>query len=196
MEIVHRPGASHQNGDALSHRPCERTEEETACRQCCRTGREKESKVVRVMTRGQLSATAKQEENTKRLPECEIDLSPEAIREAQRGEVCLQTILDLLDAESEKPPWSTVEGADLKVQQLYAQWQTLQLWVGNLYRNFLGTDGQVRWKQLLVPRPLRALLLQHLHAGPMAGHMGVKKTQDRVMKMAYWRGWRTNVAMF
>ena len=67
MEIVHRPGASHQNGDALSRRPCERTKDETACRQCRRTGREKESRDVRVMTRRQLSATAKQEENTKRL---------------------------------------------------------------------------------------------------------------------------------
>ena len=50
MEIVHRPGASHQNGDALSRCPCERTEEDTACRQCRRTGMEKESRAVRVMT--------------------------------------------------------------------------------------------------------------------------------------------------
>ena len=116
MEIVHRQGASHQNGDALSRRPCERTEKETGCRQCRRTGREKESRAVRVMTRRQLSATAKQKENTKRLPECEIYLSLKAIREAQRGEVCPRTILDLLDTGSEKPPWSTVEGADLEVQ--------------------------------------------------------------------------------
>ena len=77
-----------------------------------------------------------------------------------------------------------VEGADLEIQQLYAQWEAYQLQDGILYRNFLSTDGQVRWKQLLVPRSLRATLLQHLHAGPTAGHMGVKKTQDRVMKMA------------
>ena len=113
-----------------------------------------------------------------------------------KGEVCLRTILHLLDDGSEKPPWSTVEGADLEVQQLYAQWETLQLRDGILYRNFLGTDGQVRWKQLLVPRSLRSLLLQHLHAGPTAGQMGLKKTQDRVMKMAYWRAWRADVAMF
>ena len=188
MKIAHRPNVSHENSDTLSRRPCERAEEQTECRQFRRTGREKDSKSVRVMTRCQLSATAKQEENTKRFPGCEIDLSPEGIREAERGEVCLQTILDQLDAGSEKPPWSTVEGADLKVQQLYAQWETLQLRDGILYRNFLGTDGQVRWKQLLVPRSLRAPLLQHLHVGPTEGHMGVKKTQDKVMKMAYWMG--------
>ena len=46
-----------------------------------------------------------------------------------------------------------------------------------------------RWpstlEQFLVPRSLRALLLQQLNAGPRAGHMGVEKTQDRVMNMAF-----------
>ena len=149
---------------------------------------------MRVMTRRQLSTTAKPEENTKRIAECEIDLSTEAMREAQRGEVCLKTILDLLDAGPEKPPLSTVEGADLQIQQLYAQWETLQLQDGILYRNFLGTDGQVRW--VVVSALSKGDALQHLHAGPTAGHMGVKKIQDRVIKMAYWRGWRAGVALF
>ena len=42
------------------------------------------------------------------------DLSPEAVRD----EVYLRTIMDLLDMGTEKPPWTTVEGADLEVQQL------------------------------------------------------------------------------
>ena len=59
MEIVHRPGASHQNSDALSRRPCEHEIEEIACRQCRRTGRKKGSRTVCVLTRRQLSASAK-----------------------------------------------------------------------------------------------------------------------------------------
>ena len=42
MKILHQPGASHQNSDVLSRHPCEREMEEIACRQCRRTGREKE----------------------------------------------------------------------------------------------------------------------------------------------------------
>ena len=60
----------------------------------------------------------------------------------------------------------------------------------------MGTDDQVRWRQLLVSRSLRVPLLLHLHVGPTADHMGVKKTQNRVIKMAYWRGWRADVALF
>ena len=185
MEIVHRPGASHQNSDALSRRPCEREEEEVACRQCHHIGKENGNRTVRVMTRRQRPITGKPEKNTKRVRECEIDLSLAAMREAQRSDGCLKAILELLDAEPEKPPWSAVEGADSEIQQLYAQWEALQLHDGVLYRNFINTDGRVRWKQLLVPRSLRAALLQHLYAGPTAGHMRVMKTQDRVKRMAY-----------
>ena len=64
MEIVQLPGTSQQNGDALRRRPCEREEEETACRQCRHTGKKQESRAVTVMTRGQLSFTAKPEEKT------------------------------------------------------------------------------------------------------------------------------------
>ena len=127
------------------------------------------------MTRRQRAATAKLEGETKWNSRWGIDLSPDAIRDAQRNEVYLRTIMDHLDAGAEKPPWSTVEGADPEVQQLYAQWEPLQLQDAILYRNFRGTEGQVRWRQLLVPRSLRASLLQHLRAGLTAGHMGVKK---------------------
>ena len=49
---------------------------------------------------------------------------------------------------------------------------------------------------MLVPRSLRVPLLQHLHAGPTAGQVGIKKTQDRVMKIAYCRGWGAGLALF
>ena len=68
MEIVHRSGASHQNSDAQSCRPCEREMEEIACRQSRRTGRKKGGRTVRVMTRHQLSATAKLEERQNGFP--------------------------------------------------------------------------------------------------------------------------------
>ena len=73
-----------------------------------------------------------------------MNLSPDAIREAQRAEIYLRTIMDHLDARTEKPPCATVEGADLDAQQLYAQWEALQLQDDILYRKFMGTDDQVR----------------------------------------------------
>ena len=37
----------------------------------------------------------------------------------------MRTIVDLLNAGTEKPPWAIVEGVDLEVQQLYTQWEAL-----------------------------------------------------------------------
>ena len=109
--------------------------------------RNKKERAVRVMTtRRQLSFTAKLEEKTRRISQCEIDLSPDAIREAPRVEIDSRTIMYLLDEEAKKPPWAALEGANLEVQRLYAQWETLQLQDAVLYRNFLGTDGQLRWR--------------------------------------------------
>ena len=104
MESVHRPGVSHQNSDALSRRPCERDMEKIACRQCRRTGSEKRGRIVCVMTRRQLSSTAKLDEKTKAISKCEMNLPPDAIREAQRAEVYLLTFVDLLNAGTEKSP--------------------------------------------------------------------------------------------
>ena len=78
-----------------------------------------------------------------------MDLTSDAIREAQGAELYLWTIMDLLDVETEKPPWATVEGADLELQQLYAQWETATGW--HLVLEFYG-HGQVRWRKLLVSR--------------------------------------------
>ena len=75
---------------------------------------------------------------------CKLDFSPTALRAAQRSDSCLKTILELLDVGPEKPPWSTMEGADPQAQQIYAQWEVLQLKDGILYRNFLNIDGGVR----------------------------------------------------
>ena len=70
MENAQRPGASHQNSDDLSRRPCDREEEEESCRQCRRTGQKQESRTLCVMTKRQLSFIVKQEEKTKRISKC------------------------------------------------------------------------------------------------------------------------------
>ena len=93
------------------------------------------------MTRRQRAATAELEGETQWNSGCGIDFSPDGIRKAQRNEACLRTIMDLLEAITEKRPWFIVEGADLEVQQLYEQWGALQFHDGVLYRNLLAVDG-------------------------------------------------------
>ena len=101
MEIVHQPGVSYQNSDALSRRPCERDEEEIVCRQCRHIRGENGSRTVHIMRKRKPSATAKLVEKTTEMLKLGSDLSPEAIRLAQQEEVYLRIIMDLLDAGTE-----------------------------------------------------------------------------------------------
>ena len=144
MEVVHPPGVSHQNGDALSRRPCEREEEKVICRQRKYLERESRNRAIRVITRRQRRVAGGPESASHPSRVCEPDFSPTALRAAQRSDGCLKTILELLDVGSEKPPWSTVERADPEAQQIYDQWEILQLKDVILYRNFLNIYGEIR----------------------------------------------------
>ncbi|XP_078492084.1 uncharacterized protein LOC144747728 [Ciona intestinalis] len=51
-------------------------------------------------------------------------------------------------------------------------------------------------QQLLVPNDLRIKIMEIAHDSIMGGHMGVKKTLDRILINFYWPGIRSDVARF
>ncbi|XP_070179133.1 uncharacterized protein [Littorina saxatilis] len=57
---------------------------------------------------------------------------------------------------------------------------------GILQRRFITTDGT--YSQVVIPESLRAGVLSLSHDVPMAGHLGTKKTQDRLWQSFYWPG--------
>ena len=59
---------------------------------------------------------------------------------------------------------------------------------GILYRYFKRSDNAEIARQLAVPRRYRKQVLKLGHDWVMAGHMGVRKTYDRIMQNFYWPG--------
>ena len=57
---------------------------------------------------------------------------------------------------------------------------------GYLYREYETPEG--KYRQLVVPTSLRENLLRLAHDTPMAGHLGTKKTLDRLWRHFYWPG--------
>jgi len=72
---------------------------------------------------------------------------------------------------------------------------------GVLMRRWRPLDAQ-EWRvvnQVVVPKQLRGEILRLAHEGPLAGHLGINKTQQRILQHFYWPGLRThsvNLAMF
>ena len=49
-------------------------------------------------------------------------------------------------------------------------------------------------RQVMVPMPLRRQLMEVAHESVMGGHMGVKKTADKIQKAFYWPGIQGDVS--
>ncbi|XP_048748044.2 uncharacterized protein LOC125660258 [Ostrea edulis] len=59
---------------------------------------------------------------------------------------------------------------------------------GMLYRHFKSDATKEIVKQLLVPAKFRSRILSLAHDIPMAGHLGIKKTRERILKYFFWPG--------
>ena len=66
---------------------------------------------------------------------------------------------------------------------------------GVLYRMRRKVDGdESPNKQILVPKKLRRKVMEIAHDSIFGGHMGVKKTEDRILSKFYWPGMHQDVA--
>ena len=118
-----------------------------------------------------------------------LSLSPEVIRTEQRNDAVIGPIIKLIEAGDTEPSWTDVESSSVQVQQLWAQLATLELVDGVLYRQYQSPDGTVIHYQLVVPRSLRMIIMEHVHADVTSGHFGTLKSQKRLKNYAYWSGW-------
>ncbi|XP_064484714.1 uncharacterized protein LOC135396973 [Ornithodoros turicata] len=66
---------------------------------------------------------------------------------------------------------------------------------GLLYRHYEDRKGTVT-DQLVVPQSLRADILQMCHSNSWAGHLGVRKTKQRLLQEWYWPGCFKDVEMY
>jgi len=89
--------------------------------------------------------------------------------------------------------------------QLVGKWdgqsmerQTYSLVNGVLVRQWkdLDTPEELGYTQVVVPLPLRAKLLYVAHDIPASGHLGVRKTLDRLLRHFHWPGINSSVRTY
>jgi Integrase zinc binding domain/Integrase core domain len=117
----------------------------------------------------------------------------ESLDHIRQAQMCDDTIKDLLKWRIEcsvRPDWGAVSALPDEVRTLWAQWDTLTVKEGILYRRFCTPTGETKYLQLIVPDSLRRDFVQRAHGGLTGGHFGIRRTQDQVQRRAYWVGWR------
>ena len=144
----HRPGSKHGHADTLSRRPCLRY----ACKHC-----------DRLESLEQCRADPERATNSSLPPVatlhlCSPDLighqPPEALRQAQLADRDIKPILEWLERSPEKPTREEVAPHSQTTKMYWAQWQSLKLLGGVLYRVWETPTGDATLNQLILPESL------------------------------------------
>jgi len=111
--------------------------------------------------------------------------TPDFIRQKQEEDSDIKAVLQWFKDDS-KPDWNTIGAQSPALKAYWHQLDSLKVIDGTLYRQLKPLyESDIIVKQLLLPRSLKSLFLDSVHAG-LAGHMGMTKTSAHVTKRAYW----------
>jgi transposase InsO family protein len=196
-KIEHRSGTAHSNADALSRRPCER-ESGGGCPQCDKWARP--AMVRRMETRSRTRRrTAKTDianDPGTEVASTEQVSSSDAVvsfADGQKNDPDLAKLIQWKLDRDTRPTWSAVAAESDELRTLYAQWDSLVVMNGVLYRKYVTADDVVKHWQLIVPKDRRTDFVKAAHEGATGGHFGRRRTANQVSRRAYWPGWRRAV---
>lgn len=190
--VIHRAGNRHCNADALSRRPCS----DTMCRYCERREREECIKYMDNPVDPPMPKVATAQKDDDGIGSKQSSKgkcwSTDELRDAQLSDPSLRPLILWLEG-TKRPEWGEVSPYSPTVKAYWAQWDSLVLKNGVLYRKFHIVNQQEPQLQLVVPVSIQDDVLRESHDEPTSGHFGVAKTMERLKERFYWVNCRRDV---
>jgi len=165
FQIVHCPGRLHGNADALSRKPC---------RQCGNNRANVTSVTIRAVTFAAVEVGHRWNKE-------KIAAASESDPELSLFVGWLKQGLLPLDSDE-------LTRHDPITKSLHAQWERFNCKEGVIYRRYWEGRGEDDTWQLVAPIGYREEIMRTAHVSVTGGHMGIKKTQVKVARHAYWVG--------
>ena len=106
------------------------------------------------------------------------------LKEAQNSDKELKPVIDAL-TQAKKPKFSEVASESELTKALLAQWTSMFVLEGILYRKFTTQANEVR-DQVVVPKVFRKDILRYFHDNKMSGHFAAAKVYKRIHRRHYW----------
>ena len=126
----------------------------------------------------------------------QLDWSIQKLSEMQASDRDLAPIREWLKSGREKPGIQELKPYSPATKAYCAQWDVLTWENEVVYRQYIGSDGNVEFLQLLVPYEMRNGLLKEIHKN-VSGHLSTDKTQQQVQqRRGYWYCWKRDVDIF
>ncbi len=88
--------------------------------------------------------------------------------------------------EGKLPPGDILTAASMEVRHYALCWDALEMKSGILCRKFDKQNGTGSFSQMIVPRSLRNDVLHQMHNSLLSGHLGQKKTKEKILQKYYW----------
>ena len=121
-----------------------------------------------------------------------MSVSPASMRKKQKEDMDLAKVFKWVE-DGKKPQYTEVLGASPTVRRYWNYWDNLTIIGGVLYRKFHRKDATGEHLQLLVPKCLQQEVLEQMHNSLLSGHLGRKKTKEKLLQRFYWFDVRTDI---
>jgi len=122
--------------------------------------------------------------------------APENLRQAQANDPDIAPLVKWKSELTERPCWNEVAKYSDTAKNYWAQWDSLEVVEGILYRNWTSADGREKFRQLIVPHSLQRELVARVHGVMVGGHFGIRRTQHQFQRRGYFLRWRQFVEEF
>ena len=172
MNIIHRPGRIHSNGDGLSRKPC------TLECPTCKKG-EKLIQDIRVCQEKK-KCNHRGRTARKRLRRIKQNDPMKWLKEAQQKDVDLQEI----SSWKQRPEWVEVKEKNRNIKTYWSRWDQLRFEDG-LWQFQWKRGEKVEWKWI-VPSHETQQILEDYHSDKLAGHFSFTKTIDAIYRSPYY----------
>ena len=206
FSIEFRRGRSHGNADALSRCPdpwdcqCEDIDNLESlkcgpCKKCVKRQNEMLGDDCGHTTQSVRAVTTRSRSTANPSNMWSLEQDELHVKSMQIGDPDIVFIRGALE-KGARPPHTDVVALSPAARYYWSIWQSLVIQDGCLYRQFHRKDGTGSHLQLIVPRPLKANILHQMHNSIISGHLGRKKTLEKLLQRLFWYGVREDVYMW
>lgn len=180
-QVQHRPGRVHANADGLSRRIC------GSCKFC----KKLPDQANEMLEETEEPLDSREEKIRKIRLEQPTDWfqghTAEEWMEGQKGDPNLKHMWEW-KRRGKRPEWKDVAPMSKEVKCYWAQWKRIEFREGILYRVWIKEETDEEEWQVLVPKSWTSEIMESLHNGVGAGHLGLTKTIARLRERFYWAG--------
>ena len=121
--------------------------------------------------------------------------SVEELRKLQREDPDIGPIVEA-KLEGKRPSSQDMVTHSPATRHYWIIWDSLILQDGVLVKKYLKQDGTGEYLQFLVPRSIRKEILYQMHDSLISGHLGCKKTKQKILQRFYWYSLKDDVNLY